>query len=60
MTRGRGRPSTGTAVHLRIDPVDLAIIDAEADDSGTTRAELVRAIIRSWVEVVTNGETVMP
>lgn len=41
-TRGRGRPSTGTPVMVRIPPHVLAVIDAMADDQGRTRADLVR------------------
>lgn len=47
---GPGRPSTGVRVDVRIPADQLATIDAAATAEGTTRAEIIRAIL-------TNGLT---
>lgn len=51
-TRGRGRPSTGVRLDIRIPAEDLKIIDAIAERSGIPRAMVVRHLIaerlNSW------------
>lgn len=43
---GRGRPSVGPVITVRIPPDLLARLDAEAARQGITRAELVRDIVK--------------
>ena len=42
MGPGRGRPTTGTKVQIRIPAELLAEIDRRADEYGLTRAETMR------------------
>lgn len=46
--RGPGRPSTGVRVDIRIPADLLDVIDAEAEQDGITRAELIRGILLHW------------
>ena len=48
MTRGRGRPSTGVKIQVRIPPDLLAEIDSVAADYGWSRARTIRMIVASW------------
>ena len=43
---GRGRPSVGPVITVRIPPDLLARLDADADRHGVTRAEHLRAILK--------------
>jgi metal-responsive CopG/Arc/MetJ family transcriptional regulator len=44
-TRGPGRPSTGTPIHIRLPPEVLAHVDAWADAEGVSRAEAIRRLL---------------
>lgn len=48
--RGRGRPSTGTVVQVRIPADTLAAVDAAAAAEEVPRAEMVRRILAAWTE----------
>lgn len=43
--RGRGRPPIGARVELRLPDEVLAAVEAEADEFGMKRAEMLRWII---------------
>lgn len=43
--RGRGRPSTGIRVDIRIPEHQLKVIDWMADSLGRSRAEVIRDLI---------------
>lgn len=47
--RGRGRPSTGTAVQVRIPAATLAHVDHLAQAAGTTRAAWIRTAVAQAV-----------
>lgn len=50
--RGRGRPEIGPEVRgVRLDPDDLAEVEAWAAEDRVPRAEMLRAIFRSGVAV---------
>jgi hypothetical protein len=53
--RGRGRPTTGTPVQVRIPPETLAEVDRASSYFGTSRAEMVRRILASWAEIQKGG-----
>lgn len=48
--RGRGRPSTGTVVQVRIPRDVLAAVDRRADAEGTSRAAVVRHLLAEAVD----------
>ena len=50
MTRGRGRPTIGPAIDIRLPVEMLAAVDAEAAELGWTRAELIRWIVTERYE----------
>lgn len=54
---GRGRPTTGTKVQVRIPPDLLARIDAEAEREGVTRAEAVRGLLALGIAETAPGWT---
>lgn len=45
---GRGRPSTGVRVAVRIPADVLAILDTEAELCGVSRAEIVREALSRY------------
>jgi hypothetical protein len=47
---GRGRPTTGTKIQVRLPPDVLAALDAEAAELGWKRAELMRWIVAERYE----------
>jgi len=46
--RGRGRPTTGTRIEVRVPSDVLAAIDEYCQNVGMSRAELVRSILVAW------------
>ena len=48
--RGRGRPTTGRPVQVRIPPPVLAVIDRRAAEYEMTRAEIVRRVLTTWTK----------
>lgn len=44
--RGRGRPSTGVPIMVRIPAEELELIDAGARARGITRADYLRQLVR--------------
>jgi hypothetical protein len=46
---GRGRPSTGVKVQVRIPADVLAVIDSAADRHEMSRAECVRIALSEWL-----------
>jgi hypothetical protein len=42
---GRGRPTTGTKIQVRIDPGTLSALDSEAAVTGISRAEAIRRTV---------------
>jgi metal-responsive CopG/Arc/MetJ family transcriptional regulator len=57
---GRGRPSTGVKVQVRIPADLLAEFDAVADEADMTRAEVVRYVLDGWMGRYRNHEIVTP
>ncbi len=45
--RGRGRPSTGVKIQVRIPAEGLARIDRQAEAEGVTRAEMIRRMLEA-------------
>jgi metal-responsive CopG/Arc/MetJ family transcriptional regulator len=58
--RGRGRPTTGVKVQVRIPTDILAEIDDVARQANMTRAAVVRYMVDSWMARYRNSETVLP
>jgi hypothetical protein len=46
--RGRGRPSEGERVEVRLPADLLAELDAAAAELGWTRAVMIRTALRGW------------
>jgi Ribbon-helix-helix protein, copG family len=46
ITRGRGRPSTGTRIEVRLPDDLIAAVDAAAAVEDATRAEMIRIMLR--------------
>lgn len=47
---GRGRPSLGTAVQIRIPSDVLDVLDERARAAKVSRAEIVRRVLAEWVK----------
>jgi predicted transcriptional regulator len=47
-TRGRGRPSEGTRIDVRLPAELLADIDYIAAKTGSTRATVIRDALNEW------------
>ena len=53
---GRGRPSTGVRVDIRIPATRLDDIDVWARTAGITRAAMVRHLLQHGMDTVTDDE----